>query len=107
MTTDELAFAKDYLVGIFPLAFETPEAISQAIARMVVYGLPEDYFQTYRPAMQAVTVEEASQAAAHRLRPDRIAIVTVGDPALEAPLKEAGFGSLTVVGDTPPDDEEG
>ncbi|MEA2591751.1 MAG: zinc protease, partial [Actinomycetota bacterium] len=107
VTPDELALAQDYLVGIFPLAFETPEAISQAIARMVVYGLPEDYFQTYRPAMQAVTVEEANRAAADHLRPDRIAIVTVGDPALEAPLKEAGFGPLTVVGDTAPDEEEG
>jgi zinc protease len=107
VTPDELAFAQDYLVGIFPLAFETPEAISQAIARMVVYGLPEDYFQTYRPAMQAVTVEDASQAAADRLRPDRMAIVAVGDPALETPLKEAGFGPLTVVADAAPDDEEG
>jgi hypothetical protein len=57
--------------------------------------------------MQAVTVEEANQAAAAHLRPGRIAIVTVGDPALEAPLKEAGFGPLTVVGDTAPDEEEG
>jgi zinc protease len=103
VTPEELAFAKDYLVGIFPLAFETPEAISQAIARMVVYGLPDDYYHTYRPAMQAVTVEEASRAAADHLRPDRIAVVTVGDPALEAPLKEAGFGPLTVVADAPPD----
>jgi zinc protease len=98
VTPDELAFAQDYLVGIFPLAFETPEAISQAIARMVVYGLPDDYFQTYRPAMQAVTVEGASQAAADHLRPDRIAIVTVGDPVLAQPLKDA-FGPVTVVTD--------
>ena len=99
VTPDELAFAKDYLVGIFPLAFETPEAISQALARMVVYGLPDDYFQTYRPDMQAVTVEEASLSAAEHLRPDRIAIVTVGDPALAGPLAEAGFGPVTVVAD--------
>ncbi len=99
VTPDELAFAQDYLVGVFPLAFETPEAISQAIARRVVYGLPDDYYQTYRDAMQAVTVEQASRAAAERLRPDRLAIVVVGDPALEAPLTEAGFGPVSVVGD--------
>jgi len=99
VTPDELAFAQDYLVGVFPLAFETPEAISQAIARRVVYRLPDDYFQTYRDAMQAVTVEQVSTAAAERLRPDRLAIVVVGDPALEGPLTEAGFGPLSVVGD--------
>ncbi|HYR61549.1 MAG TPA: pitrilysin family protein [Actinomycetota bacterium] len=101
VTPEELAFAKDYLVGIFPLAFETPEAISQAISRMVVYGLPDDYYQTYRAAMQAVTVEEASQAATEHLRPERIAIVAVGDPDLEGPLEEAGFGPLTVTQDSP------
>jgi len=99
VTPEELAFAQDYLVGVFPLAFETPEAISQAIARRVVYGLPDDYYQTYRDAMQAVTVEQASRAAAERLRPDRLAIVVVGDPTLEAPLTEAGFGPVSVVGD--------
>lgn len=101
VTSEELAFAQDYLIGLFPLAFETPEAISQAISRMVVYGLPDDYYQTYRPAMQAVTVEEASRAAAEHLRPERIAIVVVGDPELETPLKEAGFGPLSVIQDSP------
>jgi len=99
VTPDELAFAKDYLIGVFPLAFEAPDAISQAIARRVVYGLPDDYYQTYRPAMQAVSVEEASRAAADHLRPDRLAIVVVGDPALETQLTKAGFGPVSVVPD--------
>ena len=103
VTPDELVFAKDYLVGIFPLAFETPEAISQAISRMVVYGLPDDYYQTYRSDMQAVTVDEVNRSATERLRPDRIAIVAVGDPELETPLKEAGFGPVSIVSDTLPD----
>ena len=98
-TAEEVAFAKDYLVGIFPLAFETPEAISQAIARAVVYGLPEDYYQTYRPLMQAVSVEGVNAAASSRLRPDRMAIVVVGDGSLAGPLEEAGFGPVSVVRD--------
>jgi zinc protease len=103
VTSEEVELAKDYLVGIFPLAFETPEAISQAIVRILVYGLPEDYYQTYRQMMQAVTVEEASRAAKDRLRPDRMAIVVVGDAELEGPLKEAGFGPVTVTEDFPPE----
>jgi zinc protease len=103
VTSEEVELAKDYLVGIFPLAFETPEAISQAIVRILVYGLPEDYYQTYRQMMQAVTVEEASRAAKGRLRPDRMAIVVVGDAELEGPLKEAGFGPVTVTEDFPPE----
>ncbi|MGH2718037.1 MAG: M16 family metallopeptidase [Actinomycetota bacterium] len=104
VTAEELAFAQDYLVGVFPLAFETPEAISQAIARAIVYGLPDDYYQTYRPSMQAVTVEGASDAAARRIRPDRMAIVVVGDGELAGPLKDAGFGPVTVVEDESPEE---
>jgi zinc protease len=104
VTPEELAFAKDYLVGIFPLAFETPEAISQAIARATVYGLPEDYYQTYRPMMSAVTVEEANDAASRRIRPDRMAIVVVGDGELAGPLKDAGFGPVSVIEDADPPD---
>lgn len=106
VTAEELAFAKDYLVGVFPLAFETPEAISQAISRAVVYGLPDDYYQTYRPNMQAVTVEGASEAAARRIRPDRMAIVVVGDGELAGPLKDAGFGPVTVLEDDSPEEGE-
>lgn len=99
ITQEELSFAQDYLVGIYPLAFETPDAISTAITRWVVYGLPEDYFQAYRPSLQAVTVDEVAQAAADRLRPDRMAIIVVGDPDLEGPLGELGAGPVTVVED--------
>jgi zinc protease len=99
VTEEELVLAKDYLVGVFPLAFETPEAISQAIARAVIYGLPDDYYQTYRPNMQAVTVEGANRAAQERLHPDRMAIVVVGDGELAGPLEGAGFGPVSIVTD--------
>lgn len=100
VTPEELAFAKDYLVGIFPLAFETPDAISQAISRLVVHQLADDYYDTYRPRLLAVSVEEANAAAAHHIHPERMAIVVVGDgEVLEQPLREAGIGPLTVVED--------
>lgn len=103
VTEDELVQARDYLVGVFPLAFETPEAIAQAIARLVVYGLPDDYYDTYRPAMQAVTGDNVWAAARDRLSPDRMAIVVVGDAtALEKPVGELGLGPLTVVTEPPP-----
>lgn len=103
VSAEELAFAQDYLVGVFPLAFETPEAITQAMARQIVYGLPDDYYQTYRPSLLAVTPEQASAAARTRIHPDRMAIVVVGGPELAQPLQEAGFGPVTVVEDAPPE----
>ncbi|HEU5001539.1 MAG TPA: pitrilysin family protein [Actinomycetota bacterium] len=104
VTQAELSFAQDYLVGIYPLAFETPDAISTAITRWVVYGLPDDYFETYRPSLQAVTVDEATEAAARRLHPDRMAIIVVGDPDLAGPLGDVGAGPVTIVEDPLTDD---
>lgn len=106
VTPEELAFAKDYLVGIFPLAFETPEAISQAISRLVAHQLADDYYDTYRPSLQAVTVEEVNAAAADHIHPEAMAIVVVGDGAvLEQPLREAGIGPVTVVEDDEDDED--
>jgi zinc protease len=102
VTDEELKEARDYLVGVFPISFETPEAISHAIARLTVYGLPDDYYDSYRGAMEQVSIEEVDAAARRRLRPDRMAIVVVGDAEiLERSLMEAGFGPVRVIVDPP------
>ncbi len=96
----ELDEARDYLVGVFPLAFETPDAIASAIAHLRVYGLPADYYDTYRPQMQAVTLDDVAAAAATRLRPERVAIVAVGDgDRLEGELSGMGMGPVRRVED--------
>lgn len=96
-TAAELQLARDYLVGVFPLRFETPPAVVAAIAGLVIHGLPWDELDRYRPAIEAVTDEAVRNAAASHIRPDELAIVLVGDadailPALEA----AALGPITV-----------
>src|SRR5258708_35619925 len=41
-TNDELHAARDYLVGVFPLRFETPPAVVGALAGLIIQGLPLD-----------------------------------------------------------------
>jgi zinc protease len=101
VTQEELNTARDYLIGVLPLRFETPEAISGAISNLVVHGLPDDYFDTYRASMEAVTVDELAEAARTRLRPAQMATVVVGDAqVLEEPLRGGTFGPLTAIEDT-------
>lgn len=103
LTKKELDDARDFLVGVFPLRFETPEAIGASMASRVTYRLPDDFFDTYRSNMETVTLEDANAAAATRLRPDRLAIVVVGDAsAVQDSLGSANFGPVTVVDDKPP-----
>jgi zinc protease len=85
----ELHAARDFLVGVFPLRFETPPAVVGAIAGLVVHDLPIDELARYRPVIEAVTQDAVRAAAESHIRPDQAAVLLVGDadafmPALEA-----------------------
>ncbi len=76
---EELADAKNFLTGVFPLRAETQEGLTNLIVNQHLYGLPEDYLQTYREHVDAVTVDEVQRVAVNHVRPDEMAIVIVGD----------------------------
>jgi predicted Zn-dependent peptidase len=97
---EELATARDYLVGVFPLRFETSAQVAGALGGIVVYGLPDDELDRYRPEIAAVTPDEIHAAATAHLAPDRAVVVIVGDAARIAdPLRDAGLGEVEVVRD--------
>jgi zinc protease len=75
----ELADAKNFLTGVFPIRAETQEGLTNLILNQQLYGLPEDYLQTYRANVDAVTGEEVQRVARTHIRPDEMAIVIVGD----------------------------
>jgi zinc protease len=94
---DELTLATSYLDGVFPIKYETTAAIAQALAALVVYDLPEDYFDTYRANVRAVTAAAVRRAAERYLHPEALQLLVVGDPAVvRAPLERLAFGPLTV-----------
>jgi zinc protease len=105
---EELHAARDFLVGVFPLRFETPPAVVGAIGGLVVHGLPFDELNRYRPAIEAVTLDDVQAAARAHLALDTASIVLVGDadsflPALEG----AGVGRIRVERDDPGSIAEG
>ncbi len=79
VTEKELNDAKNFLTGVFPLRAETQEGLTNLIVSQKLYDLPEDYLQTYRENVNAVTLEEVEQMAKKYITPDKIAIVVVGD----------------------------
>ena len=91
----ELRLALDYLEGVFPLRFETTGAIAGALAGKVMYGLPDDYYDTYRSRVRAVTAADVQRVAQEQLRMDELQLVVVGDPAVVAgPIGELGLGAM-------------
>ncbi len=92
----ELNAARDFLIGVFPLRFETASAVVGSLAGLVVHGLPVDELVGYRGRIEAVDTAAVLRAAAH-IDVARASIVLVGDvdafgPALEA----ADLGRLVI-----------
>jgi zinc protease len=77
----EIADAKSYLTGVFPLRLETQEGLIDQLVQIKMFGLAEDYLEIYRGRIQAVTVAELQEVAQKYVRPDLAAIVIVGDAA--------------------------
>jgi predicted Zn-dependent peptidase len=75
----ELADAKSFLTGVFPIRAETQEGLTGLISNQVLYGLPEDYLQTYREKIDAITLDDVQRVAKAYIRPDELAMVIVGD----------------------------
>jgi zinc protease len=92
---EELSLATSYLAGVFPIRYETTAAIARALAAMVVYGLPTDYFDTYRDRVQAVSTSDVLRAAREFLHPEELQLVAVGNPAVvREPLAAMNLGPL-------------
>jgi zinc protease len=93
ITAKELDYNKQSLIRRFPSAFETVGGISGQLSNIVVYGLPDSYFNDYLSKVNAVTLDDVNRVAKQYLDPSKMAIVIVGDrKVIEPGLKELGFG---------------
>jgi zinc protease len=94
----ELAEVRDFLVGVFPLRFESTAGIAAAIEPLAVYGLPDDYWHTYRTRIEEVGPSEVHAAALELVRPDEALILLTGDASrVRDELAAADLGPLEVV----------
>ena len=82
---EELDKAKSFVALGFPSAFETIGDLSSQLEDLIVYDLPDAYYENYVDNIRSVTAEEVRKAAATYIQPDRFAIVVVGDRAAIEP----------------------
>lgn len=81
---EELSLATDYLAGVFPIRYESTSSVAGALAGAEIFGLPEDWFATYRDRVQAVSAADVHRAAREYLDPDRLLVLAVGDASVIA-----------------------
>lgn len=93
----ELSLATSYLVGVFPIRFETTAEVAGGLANVEIFRLPSDYFDAYRDRVRAVTAADVLRVAQTHLDPSRLQVVVVGDPtAIQDQLATLGMGPVTV-----------
>lgn len=77
---EEVAAAKTYLTGAYPLRFDGNARIARILVAMQEQGLPIDYIATRNDQVDAVTREDVNRVAARLLQPDTLQFVVVGQP---------------------------
>ena len=80
-TATELADAKTYLNGSFPLQQDSTAAIAGLLVQIQTDHLGIDFLDRRAAMIDAVTLDDAKRAAKRLLDPDALTIVAVGRPA--------------------------
>jgi zinc protease len=97
ISRDELTLATSYLEGVFPIRYETTASIASALANLVTFKLPGDYYDVYRARIAGVTTADVLRAAKAHVKAEEIQIVVVGNPeVIQAPIEALALGPSNV-----------
>jgi zinc protease len=78
-TAEELRGIQNYIAGFFVLRNSNRAGIIGQLAFIDLYGLPENYLQTYVQRVYAVTPDVVQQIAQRTIDPSKLTIVVAGD----------------------------
>src|SRR5207302_3450891 len=81
----ELADAKTYLTGSFPLSFSSNLATVDQLSTFQRIGLDVSYVQNRNALINAVTLDQVKQASKHLFDPSRLTVVVAGSYGVAQP----------------------
>ena len=95
LSAEALDCARNYLIGQYPLGFETAADWAAALGELALHGLPDSHIDDFGPALMRVDTQQAQAVVAHAF-PDSadLALVLIGD-ARRLRRQVARFGTLT------------
>jgi len=98
-TPYELDRAKDDILNSFLFQYDTKDKVLDESERLEFYGYPADYLETYRSAVEKVTLADLAAVAKKYVHPEKLAVLVVGNrPEIEPPLNALGMGTPTPIG---------
>jgi zinc protease len=102
-TAEELARAKDNILNSFLFRYDTREKVLAESVRLEFYGYPPDYLETYKTALEKVTLADLGRVAKKYIAPAKLAVLVVGNgPEIKPPLDELKLGPVQPVDITIP-----
>lgn len=94
----EMTLAKASLTRGYPRGFETAQQVARGVAQIALHDLPDDYFASFVPTVNAVTREDVIEAASRYLDASTLTTLVVGDhTAIAASLGELNLGEPRVL----------
>ena len=77
-TKEQFERAREFVVGVFPIALETNSGVARVLLSAEFYGLGMSYIRDYAKIYRAVTFAQVNAAAKKYLRPESATLVIAG-----------------------------
>lgn len=97
-SSEELARSLDKRTLTLPGRWETLSAVESDIAKMVRYGLKDDYWNNYANAIRQTNLGQVNETAQKYIDPNHMVWLVVGDRnKIEQKIRDANLGKVIVV----------
>jgi zinc protease len=94
-TEEELDRAKDNILNSFLFRYDTRDKVLAERERLQFYGYPANYLETYKAALEKVTLADLTADAKKYIHPEKLAVLVVGNGSEIKPgLDELNLGPV-------------
>jgi zinc protease len=94
---EELASTISNVTGSFPNSVQTVQQLAGRIETLLLYGLPLDFWSSYRERAAAVTAADIARVGGSKVTPNAVTVVVAGDLSkIEAPIRALNLGTVEV-----------
>jgi zinc protease len=94
---EELTSATANIVGSFPNTVQTVQGLTGRMETLLTYGLPLNFWSSYRERVAAVTPADLARVGREKLSTNALTIVVAGDLSkIEQPIRALNLGSVEV-----------
>jgi zinc protease len=97
-TEKELADAKSYLTGSYPLRFDTSPKIASQLLGIQLEDLGVDYIDKRNALIEAVSIADIRAVAKRLMRPDNLIVTIAGQPVAKAAEDKAAPPAAAAAG---------